>query len=215
MIFEILAPCVFQGLLAWALYIAAAPFVRRVWPNSTITSRRLLEGRLRDPSIGLGILTGAAMAQFTIFARFGFQIFPSPAEIPGPGLLESITGMLGWTAWTLDNLFQPVFVELGVTVLTLATRQESLRLAVPVAILLFTTICRSILFSALRFGLLALVPAGLYAGISDTFGIFDPSSWYFGYVMAYLVLILLPPLCYAFWISLSGKKLVSTDLQDS
>ncbi len=33
--------------------------------------------------------------------------------------------------------------------------------------------------------------------------------------MAYLVLILLPPLCYAFWISLSGKKLVSTDLQDS
>lgn len=46
------------------------------------------------------------------------------------------------------------------------------------------------------------------------FRIFDPSTWYFGYILTYLLLFLLAPAFYASWISLGGKKLLRGDLLD-
>jgi len=107
-----------------------------------------------------------------------------------------------------------VLTGIMVTALTLTVRLEQIPLATPIAILLFTAIWGSLFFTAIRFGLLAVVFAALYTQMSDMFRIFDPSAWFFPYVLAYLILMLLSPALYAFWISLGGKKLVSGNLLD-
>ncbi len=238
---EIMAHSLFVALLAWTFYVAAEPFVRRVWPNSMIAWRRLLEGRVRDPLIGRDALIGGAIVQLVIFARIGVQVFSNPPALPGSGPLSSIAGTTAWASAAVNNLGGPIVFGLGittlvvlarialrknwltwlvlttilVTTLSLSMNSTDYPLPMPIAVLLFTTIWGSMFFTAIRFGLLAIVFAGIYAGMADMFRIFDPSGWYFGYVLAYLLVFLLAPAFYAFWISLGGKKLFRTDLLDS
>ena len=48
------------GVMAWLIYIALEPEVRRRWPTGLISWSRLLEGRWRDAMIGRDILIGGA-----------------------------------------------------------------------------------------------------------------------------------------------------------
>ncbi|HEX8253646.1 MAG TPA: serine/threonine-protein kinase [Thermoanaerobaculia bacterium] len=58
----ILTHCASQALLwgaiAYLLYLALEPFVRRRWPELLIGSTRLLSGNVRDPMVGRDVLIG-------------------------------------------------------------------------------------------------------------------------------------------------------------
>jgi serine/threonine-protein kinase len=59
-----LGPTLLFGLVAYALYLAAEPFVRRGWPHSLISWSRLVSGRYRDPLVGRDLLIGIAVGLF-------------------------------------------------------------------------------------------------------------------------------------------------------
>jgi serine/threonine-protein kinase len=47
-----------RALMAWLLYIAIEPFIRRLHPSSLVSWSRLLAGRVSDPSVGRDVLLG-------------------------------------------------------------------------------------------------------------------------------------------------------------
>ncbi len=54
----------FVAAVAWCMYVAIEPLLRRIWPQFLISWSRLLAGRFRDPLVGRdllgGVLAGAA-----------------------------------------------------------------------------------------------------------------------------------------------------------
>jgi serine/threonine-protein kinase len=65
-----LGPTLLFGLVAYAFYLAAEPFVRKGWPHSLISWSRLVSGRYRDPLVGrdllIGIAVGLSIASVTL-----------------------------------------------------------------------------------------------------------------------------------------------------
>jgi serine/threonine-protein kinase len=55
-----LGRCSFLGAIIGVWYLALEPTVRRRWPWRLVASRRLLDGRLRDPLVGRDLLVGLA-----------------------------------------------------------------------------------------------------------------------------------------------------------
>jgi hypothetical protein len=55
--------------MAWVLYLALEPFVRRYWPQALIGWTRVVAGRLRDPIVGGQILVGLAAGLVVSFSR--------------------------------------------------------------------------------------------------------------------------------------------------
>src|SRR5262249_6290314 len=48
------------GVVAWVLYIALEPSVRRTWPSSLISWNRIVDGRFRDARVARDVLIGLA-----------------------------------------------------------------------------------------------------------------------------------------------------------
>jgi serine/threonine protein kinase len=59
----ILASCtsLFMAALAWTIYLALEPYIRRHWPHSIISWSRLLVGKFRDPIVGRDVLFGVIL----------------------------------------------------------------------------------------------------------------------------------------------------------
>jgi hypothetical protein len=53
---------IFLPVLAWGLYMALEPHLRRTWPDTMIGWSRLLAGELRDPLVGRDVLVGVLVA---------------------------------------------------------------------------------------------------------------------------------------------------------
>jgi serine/threonine-protein kinase len=53
------------GVLAWVVYVAFEPYVRRLWPEVIVSWSRLLAGRFRDPLVGRDILLGCTFSAGT------------------------------------------------------------------------------------------------------------------------------------------------------
>lgn len=52
------------GAIAWLLYVALEPHVRKRWPSSLISWSRLLAGQMRDPVVGRDLLVGILAGVF-------------------------------------------------------------------------------------------------------------------------------------------------------
>jgi predicted Ser/Thr protein kinase len=55
---DALAEALLWGAVAYVLYLALEPFVRRRWPEQLIASTRLLSGNYRDPMVGRDVMMG-------------------------------------------------------------------------------------------------------------------------------------------------------------
>jgi serine/threonine-protein kinase len=53
---------VFDGAVAYVMYLALEPFIRRRWPQVLVGWNRLLAGRVKDPLVGHETLVGLALA---------------------------------------------------------------------------------------------------------------------------------------------------------
>lgn len=65
----IAAHALYWAGIAWMLYIALEPLVRRRWPNSLVSWSRLISGRFRDPLVGRDILIGILTTSWFFLAR--------------------------------------------------------------------------------------------------------------------------------------------------
>jgi hypothetical protein len=97
-----MGPTLLLGVIAYAMYLAAEPFVRRVWPHSLIAWSRLLAGRYHDPLVGRDLLIGIAVG-VAVAAVGGAGIMASLAT-HGPGAMaagQDPSLLRGWrSAWT-------------------------------------------------------------------------------------------------------------------
>ncbi len=57
-----LSSAISLGVVAWLLYMAIEPYVRRLWPQAIVSWSRLLAGRWRDPLVGRDLLIGFALS---------------------------------------------------------------------------------------------------------------------------------------------------------
>jgi serine/threonine-protein kinase len=100
---ESLAAAAWAALMAWVMYIAIEPYVRRVWPETLIGWTRLLAGRARDPLVGrdvlVGVLGGVVSACVFHLGRLG----PKWIGVAPPPPLTSILGPLGASAVLLGG----------------------------------------------------------------------------------------------------------------
>jgi serine/threonine-protein kinase len=209
LLLQCLAQAIYVAALGWALYVGIEPFIRRVWPQSMIAYQRLLSGRLRDPLIGRDILIGAALSVTTILGRIGFHLTAEEAELVTGGDLIFISGLKRWATEMMGftQILPPLILMTLIVLLRIVVRRDWLTALLPtlfmVSLLTFVNaepinaiwffcIWAPVFFMAVRFGLVALTAGFLFAGIDALIRVWDPSSWYFPYVAAGLLLFLLP-----------------------
>src|SRR5262249_17948701 len=96
----------FGAAMVWAVYLSIEPYVRRHWPQAIISWSRLLGGRLRDPLLGRGLLTGVILGivwlvivqvSYLVIARLG-----GPPTLGASGYLRGGRHVLG--AWLGQGL---------------------------------------------------------------------------------------------------------------
>jgi serine/threonine-protein kinase len=85
------AMALFSGGVAWLLYVALEPFVRRRWPHTVITWNRLLAGRFKDGLFGRDLLIGSVLGLSLAVLFFGELAL---GRIVGPYDPEPITPVL-------------------------------------------------------------------------------------------------------------------------
>jgi serine/threonine-protein kinase len=225
-----LAQAVYLAAIAWVLYVAIEPFIRRVWPQTIIAYQRLLNGRLRDPLIGRDILIGAALTVTTIIGRIGFHLTADRPELVTGGDLVFLSGPKRWATEIMDipQVLPPLILMTFVVLLRILLRRDWLAAVVPTAFMVtlltfvsgtpidaiwFFCIWAPVFFLGVRFGLLALTAGACFSNIGHLVRVWDPSSWFFPYVAAGLALFLLP-LLYSCAISMGGRKLFSAEMLD-
>jgi len=96
------------GGLAWALYLAVEPFMRRNAPRALIGWTRLVDGRLSDPLVGRDLLLGCAAGAVSRLLAVIPMVLAEPGEtavnyvgLPFPSLGRMLGGLVGSTAQSI------------------------------------------------------------------------------------------------------------------
>jgi hypothetical protein len=214
----------------WILYMAIEPIARRRWPHSMIAWNRLLAGGVRDPLVGRDVLVGltfgtaaALVAKLHELVLLGFGAAPSIAVHPGSLLGVSgavaafltlipncVVQALVWFVlifilravlrrdWLAAGAFVSIYMALNWLSATASPPLAALFSAVETALLVFTM---------LRFGLVALI-ASFFVWLSLLlFPITaDFSVWYAG-ASLFALLGVAAIAAFAFHSSLAGRPL--------
>ena len=190
-VFAIAARGLLLGGLAWLLYVALEPFLRRRWPAAMISWSRLLAGRVQDPLVGRDLLAGVCAGVLLNVLDQLRMISPAwlglPPDIETAAVLNgSSIGFLRGLRFTVAALFNyavltvPLAMSLVLIffLLTIVLRKRWLA-AVSFTLLLsiqaltssgsaalFTPLLYVVVsFVLLRFGLLAMMTAGYLAPV--------------------------------------------------
>jgi len=217
--------------LIWVLYIALEPYVRRRWPATLVSWSRLLAGGFRDPLVGRDVLAGCLLGAFAIaLGRLGWFVpsrfgYPPPQPYSGPQW--QFLGARTIIAWMSISVIGAIFVSLALLFALVLLRAflHNERAAAVAWVLLFTvfyaagnhallvpvvfvtwliTIALTV-FVLIRFGLLAVVAAGVFNDLVGSFPLTTQgSAWYAGISLAGLLLVAAMAL-YGFYTSLGGR----------
>jgi len=217
----------FYVALAWVLYVALEPWVRRFWPDSLMGWTRLFSGAVRDPRVGRDLLAGAAVG---IAVQLAFALLRplqmwlghdlpavSPANIDffrGPHMVIGLGLQFAFGA--AFNAMVCIFTIVGLKVLLgrvwlawLGTVLFYVVLTVPsflaspgarwLNVLGAVIIVAAMPTVAIRFGLLAAVCAFFFSYVlSAVPWSWTPSAWTFGQ-SALTVALLAGLLAFAGW----------------
>ena len=192
------------GMLAWILYVALEPDLRRRSPHMLISWSRVLAGRFTDPLVGRDILIGVAGAVASqLLTQVGYLAPGWFGGAPGVSLpllggpVVSVWQGLGATVSLVSSavLLATSFVLL-IFLLTLALRRRALVVAVVLILMSILAIGQSgftlttvldlvvVLMTAIivvRFGLLAFVIMSFMLPVLDHTPLtFDATIWYSG-----------------------------------
>ena len=231
--FKAIGLALFDGALAWIVYVALEPFIRRRWPHILISWNRLLTGQFRDPLVARDVLVGLILGGVLALINGLAYVVPGWLGKPSPApsyssivYLDTARRFVGDLLSALPNQFlQALYLFFLFFLLRLVLRKEWLAglgflviLSVKnglggdyPAILAAQTavVCLAILLILTRFGLAALT-VGLFA---DTILENAPLTTHLGAWYASPTWICMIPLIalgfYAYWSSLGGRKLFS------
>ena len=237
--FKAISLALFNGALAWVVYVALEPFIRRRWPHILISWNRLLAGQFRDPLVGrdvlVGLILGATIGLMGALdnALPGWMGKPSPT--PGYSSIIYLNGLRLFVGDLLGLLpgefMQALFLFFLFFLLRLVLRKEWLAglgfLVIfsvknglsgdyPLIQAVMTAVtCVALLLTLTRFGLAALT-AGLFSGtvLENAPLTVRLGAWYGGPTWICLVVLLALGI-YAFRISLGGHKLLPESAFDS
>jgi serine/threonine-protein kinase len=219
----------FSGAMAWILYIALEPYVRRRWPQSLVSWTRLITRGPRDPLVGGHVLIGIALG-------FLFSIIPEATTLLAGRISQgSLTAQLqGGTAvlgnW-LENLSNDTFLSLAILFLVFLLRALLRRTWLTIIVALAcgallgsntpngvvlgaffgAFLAASQVLTLLRFGVLPTIVAGFLASTMGFVAIgSDFSAWYAGPANSFIVLVLALT-AWSFWTALGKRKLFKFD----
>lgn len=228
-----------QSALFWAcfvglLYLALEPYLRRHWPQRTISWNRLLAGDFRDPLVGRDILIGAVLGSLTVTLMYLRLILPKWLGVDRgmpdviDGFETSLAGISAFMQMAINQLtasivqaFMMVFLFLFLSLLFrkdwLGTIAGFLIIAAlflaglaandPILSLIFILISNAaFVFCAVRFGPLALMSCLVFFHLWVFFPITtDFTAWYATTFILDLVLLLTIAI-YSYYISLGGQS---------
>jgi serine/threonine-protein kinase len=121
-----LGPTLVVGLVAYAMYLAAEPFVRRGWPHSLISWSRLVSGRYWDPLVGRDLLIGIAVGlAFGSVTMLGIAASLATRQVGLQEALIDSTILLGWHgvwSFVISSLLSGIFK--GLILLYVATAAQ-------------------------------------------------------------------------------------------
>jgi len=142
---RVFGPVLVATAVAWLIYTALEPYVRRFWPDGILGWTRLMSGYVRDPRVGRDVLIGCAIAVglavfeglYNLLPPLFGHLAPIPtfqsnlAALAGGGTLITVLFDHG----VADGIFQAMFAVLGYVLLRLAFRRTSLAVVASVVLL--------------------------------------------------------------------------------
>lgn len=226
-----LATSVFYGVMMWIVYMALEPYARRRWPQTLISWSAVLIGRVRDAVVGRDVLIGcAAGAALTVLNGVSQSWLRHLGGWPNLDSTDSLAGARGALAllifviphairealffFFLIFLFRALLrnqwaagaaFALIVAFASVGLSQDHLLFNASISFLILSAMA----FLVLRWGLLSLCTALLFANAADVPGA-RPSAWYFGGT-AFIVAVAVALAVWAFHTSLGGRKLWKED----
>jgi len=234
MMFDALAYATMVGSVAFMVYLAIEPYVRRIWPDALIAWSRLLDGRVRDPLVGRDVLIGATagivvagLIEFVNWAAvWTGSAIPPPSYVGvawltgirlGLGVhvgivFSGIVGAVGilFLAVLLSMVFRNRWVAAGVVWLAFTTTQAIGLLQVqpaPTAIALAAVLWGAMMFVLLRRGVLAVAVLLAVANSMLYSGrAIDLSRWW-GTTEAIVPVAIVALLAWGAWTSLAARSL--------
>jgi serine/threonine-protein kinase len=232
------------ALLAWIVYVACEPYVRRLWPQTMVSWSRVLAGRFRDPLVGRDVLVGCTFVSvlsvvfgvaFWIAERFGIVgvvPFQQPLVLIRGGRFavgELFNGLLIQTCFALGImmiflLFRMICRKtwIAATLLclivgTVGALQMAGLFGLEAAaffLILQATGMAVWIFVLLRFGLLALVAYSIFDGVSQTSMFTYNTSAPYFGTGLFVTLIAFAFVAYGFRTSLAGRPLLRDSILD-
>jgi hypothetical protein len=223
----------FLAALAWLIYIALEPYVRRRWPNSIISWSRVLGGQFRDPLVGRDVLIGVALGLgvtlWLALDRFAEAWFGKLQPKPLMPFLGALPGARFATGQLLGILIQDLAFALAVFLLFFLLRLLLRRdwMAMAAFVLIFVAIqalpsnypVTDAVFAAVAYGGLifilkrfGLIPLTVFFFVNSAFGSLPItthlSAWYALPTFLAVALILALAI-YGFQVSLAGRPIFS------
>ena len=221
-LFSILEAAVIMGTIAWVLYMAFEPQVRRRSPTMLVSWNRVLSGRWRDPLVGRDLLVGIAFGTAevcitaTIFnmpfvGRLAPQLMPNVDAFFLLWLQQVIAAVLGGLSYMfLLDLSALVFRRqwLAVSAFIIATALVfaagyGVRSPIAIARPIFLLVLISYLLT--RFGVLTVVAFVYVHSVILSFPVtINQSAWYARVTLFATASVLIIAL-YAFHTTLAGR----------
>jgi len=224
----------FLAGVTWLMYVALEPLIRRRWPDSLIAWTRLLSGRFSDPLVGRVLLAGALLGVFAAvfgelleLARRAFEATPPIPPFPWDTTLRGPRAVASHLSNPAVAMFFALATAMLFFLLRAVLRKEGLAAAAFVLIMTVPPFlidgpisgafglvaAAAFIFVFLRFGLLALVFANLFAHCLQFPLTADFSAWYAGtslFVLGALAAVAV----YGFRIALAGRPMLSGAVLD-
>ena len=101
-----------NGALAWILYLALEPWVRKRWPHTLIGWTRYVAKGIRDPLVGRDLLIGVAAAAFFAVAGCVQIACHGASGTPNIPALDALTGVRQSVFLVLDSVFNSLFASI-------------------------------------------------------------------------------------------------------
>ncbi len=228
-IWPLIAAASFIGLASWALYSAAEPLGRQVWPTMFVSSSRLLSRprvQWRDPLIGYSVLVGVIGGGilFLLAVPVSQVISPlwsgkpfTPLLIP-TGLLQGQRQTLGLI---VDQAMLLTFTLVFVVALILIRKVIRRRTVALLVTLLVWTLLNGassgvglvfgllqaaiMLLLLLRWGVVAMIVSWVVLRLSSRALASDWSAWY-GQSAVLILVVLAALTCYGVWAAIGARR---------
>jgi serine/threonine-protein kinase len=180
--FSMLGYGLYLGGTLWVLYLAAEPYVRRLWPDGLLGWTRFFAGHVRDPRVGRDILIGCVFGiveslieatRIVLLPLFGL---PMPRPTLGSNVIllngpQYLVGMMAnWTYGPMQTSLVVALLFVGfrfllrrnwaafiasiLVILAIADSGQALLDGVGLNLLFFVLMYSTILGALVRFGLL-------------------------------------------------------------